>query len=278
MDLRKRYLADEMNLPYNIALYVAISVGITSVAVIIEKRRMCIDYQVRNSRFAANILRVFYGISEAECLLQCARHPDCVAYNMWHGNRTCELVPGLGHCVETEEEEGSKFVGLGECDGEVPWDVGRRKWTSDGPCLAWQRHFATDNEGSCPVGTQRGPGGWPCVSLLPNNGLYLPGWCANKRGYRVITEQQQGRICPGWGYVLLVSPGCPTTWQSYTVGDPIPSRAVKVSTWTDGTPLYVVAGFPPNYYLGYISSDAQRTLIFKEGLQSPTNVRILVFT
>ena len=266
-----------MNFPYNIALYVAISVGITSVAAIIEKRRMCIDYQVRNSRWADTILHVFYDISEAECLLQCARHPDCMAYNMWRGNRTCELVPALGHCVETEEEEGSKFVGLGECEGEVPWDVGRRNWTLHGPCLTWQRHFANNDEGSCPPGTRRSPGGWSCVSLIPSNGLYLPGWGANKHGYRVITEQQHGRYCPGWGYVLIVSPGCPTAWQSYIVGDPIPSRAVKVSTWTDGTPLYVVAGFPSGYYLGYILSDPRRTFIYKSGLQSPTNVHILVF-
>ena len=136
-----------------------------------------------------------------ECLRQCARHPDCMAYNMLHATGTCELVPALGTGAETQETKGSTFVSLGDCNGKMPWKVGRKNWASDGPCLTWRLHYAY-NYRRCPNGTLKGPNRWTCASLVPNKGLYLPGWCANTHTYRVITEPQQPSICRGAGYIL----------------------------------------------------------------------------
>ena len=213
---------------------------------ILRKIRMCVQYQIMNSRWDETILHIYYGISEGGCLRQCARHPECMAYNMWHANGTCELVPDIGTCAETKETEGSKFVSLGDCNGKVPWDVGRRNWTSDGPCLSWHIHYAYNYIGpSCPTGTIRGPFGFSCASLVPNKGLYLPGWSANQHNYRVVNdEQQKTSYCEGVGYIPKVAPGCSIAWQPYTVGDPLPPKVVNISTWKDGTSLYFVARVP----------------------------------
>ena len=245
-----------------------------------RKRRMCVENQITNSRWDETILHVIYEISEKQCLWQCVRHPECMGYNTWHVNGTCELVSAFGTCAEMKESEGSKYVSLGGCDGKVPWNVGRRNWTSDGPCLTWHLYYAYDFRGRCPTGTVRGPAGWACASVLPDNSLYLPGWCADQHAYRVVNEEEQLAFCPGAGYILIVAPECPTVWQPYTVGDPLPPRAVSVSTWKDGSPLYLVAGVPaPNtgWYLGYLLPTVQRTFLYKRGgVKSTTAVRILV--
>ena len=266
---------------YLLVLAATIITGTPIGYAILMKRKMCVEYQIRNSRWNETILRVFYGKSEGECLLQCVSHPECVAYNTGHANGTCELVSlPLGNCVETKETEGFKFVSLSDCNGKVPWNVGRRNWTSDAPCLTWHLHYSYNfRGGGCPDGTLKDPRSWSCASLLPQRGLYLPGWCAAQHSYRVVTEQHQRALCPGAGYILKVAPGCPTTWLSYTVGDPLPSGAVRVSTWKDGTPLYLVMvkhGF--NWYMGYLLSSVQRTFIITARMVSPRDVSILVFT
>ena len=246
-----------------------------------KKRKICVQYQIRNSRWTETILRIFYGISGGGCLRQCARHPECMAYNMRHANGTCELVPDIGTCDETKETHGFKFVSLGDCNGQLSWNVGRRNWASDEPCLTWHLHYAYNSQGTCPSGTLRGPGGWSCVSLVPNKGLYLPGWGAHYHAYRFSTEKQEARKCPGAGYILKVAPGCPTTWQLYTVGNPLPRRAINISTWKDGSPLYVVAGLKTStnkWFLGYLMQSVQRTFIPRWRTESPTNVWILVYT
>ena len=264
---------------YLLVLSIMIITGTPISHAILRKRQMCVEYQIRNSRSNETILRVFYGLSEGGCLRQCARHPNCTAYNMRHADGTCELVSALGTCAETTEADGSKYVSLGGCNGEVPWKVGRRNWASDEPCLTWHLHYAYNYRGDCPSGTLTGPAGWACVALVPCNGLYLPGWCARRNAYRLITEQQQAGLCDGAGCILKVAAECPTTWQSYIVGDPVPPRAVNISTWKDGTPLYMVAGvpFPGKWYLGYLLPSVQRAFIYRQGVQSPTNVQILVY-
>ena len=201
-----------------------------------------------------------------------------MAYNIWHQNGTCELVPALEACAETNEMEGCKFVSLGDCKGDVPWSVSRRNWTSGPPCLTWQRHFAYDGSGSCPSGTRKSPCGWACVSLIPSNGVYLPGWCAKNLPYHVIVEEQTQK-CPGLGYILKVAPECNTDWQSYTVGNPIPPEAIQVSTTMDGTPLYLVAKSSAKAYLGYLQPSAQDAIIMGRGNEKLvfTNVKILVY-
>ena len=77
---------------------------------------------------------------------------------------------------------------------------------------------------------------------------------------------------------MLVAPECPTAWQAYSVGDPIPGEAVRVSTWKDGTPLYMVSKFLGGVSrLGYLLPSANRTFIVYMGLNSPMNVSLLVY-
>ena len=240
------------------------------------KRRLCIEYVVEDARHNFSILAAFENVTGAECLKRCARHTDCYAYNFLRTRGTCEILRGVGACGEiTGRFDGSKYVHLGACKRQQPWLIGVKNWTTGASCQMWHRHMALSGE-RCPAGMVTDPDGRACVALIPNKGLYLPGWYAGI--YRVITEDAEPMWCHGYGYILRVVPECPVSWQSYTVGDPIPSAAVTASIWKDGTPLYIVRKYiNTNWYIGYMLSSVPRSYIRAGVAYSPTDVHILVY-
>ena len=203
---------------------------------------------------------------------RCAHHPDCHAYNFLRKKGICEILRGLDTCGETRDHSGAyEYVHLYTCKGHLPWLTSVRNWTAGQP---WYRKEAHPMEG-CPTGMVTGPDGWACVALIPTKGLYLPGWYHSH--YRVIKEDGQPMRCYGYSYILRVVPECPVSWQTYTVGDPLPSAAVTVSTWKDGTPLYFVSNsVGENWHIGYLLPSVPRSYILS-GIPNPTNVLILVY-
>ena len=156
-----------------------------------------------------------------------------MAYNWFPGLSRCELLPALDPCDETEEQEGFIFVHLRDCNNTIPWEVGRRNWSAEAPCLSW-RWFQSSQ--ICPSDVLRDECGDFCAALVPHKGLYMPGWYSMQ--YRMVTEEAELVKC--YSYLLPVAAGCQTVWRDYKVGDPIPSQAVQVSTRVDGTLLYMV--------------------------------------
>ena len=199
-----------------------------------------------------------------------------MAYNM-HQNNTCELVPQAGSCNETKEQEGSIFVHLSECRDEVPWAVGRRNWTEHSPCISWIPFEALYRGRNCPPEVFRSPNGWACVTISAHKGMYLPGFYSPLAQFRIIDEDSKPVWCYGYaGYGLVVAPECRTAWLPYTVGNPIPPKALQVSTWKDGEPIYIVGTLLlRTAYIGYYLPSANRTFILKGGLHSPNQVDIL---
>ena len=239
------------------------------------KRQLCVEYVVENSRSNKTALATFNNMIESECLRRCAHHSDCNAYNLQDGG-ICEILPGLETCTETNGHVGSKFVHLGSCNLQVPWVVADRDLTAEA-CPKWH-HQATLSTNICPAGMAKNPDGWACVALIPFKGLYLPGWYYGK--YRFITDEAEPRRCTGYGYILRNVTECPVSWKPYTVGNPLPSKAVEASIWKDGTPLYFVTGKTGfHWYIGYLLPSVPRTFITKGMVEpfSPINVRILVY-
>ena len=243
-----------------------------------NKIKSCVEFRVRNSRWNHDVLAVSEDTSEYACQWQCARHPNCRAYNLWR-NGTCELVHGMGVCNEVEEQEQCTYVHLGECTGRVPWDVGRRNWSADAPCLTWQQLHAG---GDCPSSDSDVltiPASSVCIALVPHKGLYLPGRYVRAKKFKTILETAEPLSdCNNHGYFLRV--GCPTRWQSYNAGDDLPIGAVRISSWTDGSPLYLVASEAGrnSWEPGYYHVSRQQAFVLQGGeLRIPTTMSILVY-
>ena len=249
---------------------------------IATKRKMCVEFRILHSRWNQTVLKSIDGLRNSDCLVRCARNPSCSAYNWIHTNGTCELLPALGDCPgDSVEKEDSTFVHLEACADEVPWVVPKRNWSEDTTCLTWHRVDAFRGIDSCADDILRSPSPLACASLIPSKGIYLPGWYINGSAFRTVTEDVKPLLClgKGVGYLLRVAPGCPTDWVWYRVGEPIPTNAVQVSTWKDGTPLYFVTatdhtGF---WHIGYLLSSMPQTFILAWDVKSPATVKILVF-
>ena len=255
-------------------VYAAILVCMKLIQATANKRKMCVEYQVQNSRRHGVILDVIEKVEESECLQRCARIPECMGYNLWREEAKCELVPSLFKCRETGEHNGSKFVQLGSCEGETPWVATRRNHSED--CLIWEHRNADMGVGVCPEGALRAPNDGTCASITTNRGLYLPSWYADGDIFRAIKEPGKVIYCSRSGYVLIERPTCPVTWQSYSAGDPIPTEAVGVCTWKDGTPLYLVAALLSNKHItGYYLPSEKQTFFYRNGIKSPLQVKML---
>ena len=243
-----------------------------------NRTKLCVEFRVQNSRWNYGILDVSEKTSESGCLRQCARNPNCSAFNLWR-NGTCELVRGMGNCKETEEQKRSTYVHLGECTGGVPWDVGRRNWSADVPCLTWQQHHAG---AVCPSGALRGRfQTLSCVAVIPHKGLYLVGRYVASRYFQSASENAQPMWnCNDHGYIPHVAAGCPTTWQHYSVGDDLPSGAVRLSSWKDGSPVYLVSTkvAVATWKVGcYLASKQKAFALFDGQMITPKSMSILVY-
>ena len=235
------------------------------------KLKLCVEYQVDSSRVTDGILTVIHNITRSKCIIECARHPICRAFNIWHAQGTCELLPDFGDCGEGSHQEGSTFIQLRPCKASVPWSVEWRNLSvDDATCLKWTLH---DGTLSCPTNGFSSPKGNSCLGLTPHKGLYLPSWQAPSLGFRIVTVDEQTVRCRR-GYLLETSPDCPVSWIPFRLGDPIPTKAVEVSTWTNGSPLYFV--FAIRYY-GYYLPYTGQSYIMAARVLNPTELLILVY-
>ena len=227
---------------------VIIFCGTVNTTSLTSKLKLCVEYQVDSSRVTDGILAVIQNSTRSNCIIECARHPICRAFNMLHDQGICELLTDFGDCGEGSPQDGSTFIQLRPCKASVPWTVEWRNLSAHNTCLKWILH---DGSLSCPTNGFRV--GHFCLALTPHKGLYLPGWQKPPFGFRIVTVDEQTMTCPR-GYFLQTSPACPLSWIPFRVGDPVPTKAVRVSAWTNGSPLYFVTGRRSGsnkYYMGY---------------------------
>ena len=264
-------VATRRNLTMKALLCVIIILTTLSKSTIIKK--LCVEYQIQNSRWSGAILDVMHNVDVFQCLRKCLEYPNCMAYNLWRGNGTRELVPALRYCDETLENYGSTFVYLRPCSGRVPWVVGQFNSSTETSCLFWERRNIIPGINACPEHTLRPPTARRCATVFPHKGLYLPGWYRDEHYVRLVTELGNPVYCKGPGYMLAKMSDCPITWQKYTAGQPIPSNAVPVGAWKDGTPLYLVLS---GEYFGYYLPSEQTNFIHIGNTQNPLEVNMLV--
>ena len=253
---------------------IVLIVGLKATHAMFAKRKMCVEYRISNSHRNASFLGVIHDKSESGCLQQCGRRPECNAYNYLRKG-ACQLLRRTGDCHEPDELDGSLFVHLADCSGGKVWQVDSSDRNINAQCLIWHRSF--QNSVNCPQEILRGPGKISCAGVGVNKGLYLPCWFNNGK-FRMISENGAPLRCDGngGGYLLQVRPNCSSTWQDYTVGDPIPAHAAQVGVWKDGNPLYMVAARIGAGRIGYYLPSAKRTFILKYITQSPESVLMLI--
>ena len=238
------------------------------------KKRLCVEYQIQNSRRSGSILDTIHNMDGPQCLLKCADNPECKAYNLWRENGTCELLPKLKRCAEPVEHHGWTFIHLGPCLSRMPWTVGRFDRSAATSCLLWKRRDIGPGIMACPANAlwaPKTPG--RCASVFPDKGFYLPGWYRDGTVVRMITGHGEAVRCKGSGYMLAERPECPVTWQEYTAGDLIPNAAVPLGAWKNGIPLYLVRA---GEYFGYYQPSAQTNFIHNGSTASPLEVDMLV--
>ena len=239
------------------------------------KTKRCVKYRVQETRGKWNqtILGIVMNITESNCLVQCVRNEQCMAYNIWHGNNTCELLPQILKYGETEMQKGWSFVHLGDCTKDVPWITGRLDMVAGSPCLSW---WYFDPISECPSKYLKTPNGKLCVTLTPQRGLYLPGW--HRQRSQLVTLDGRPARCTS-GYLLRVASSCSVVWRGYTAGNPVPKRAVVGGKWTDGTPLYIVTDYIKlRWIVGYYRPSIQRSFFMRTGkIYNPEDMKILLF-
>ena len=251
-------------------LFLHVSFGNTSTT----KSKRCVEYRQQEGRRKQTILGIVMNTTEKDCFIQCVRNQHCKAYNIWHGNGTCELLPKFRKCGEIEKQNGCTFVHLGDCNKGVPWYTVRRDWGAESTCLRWQ-YF--DYISECPSAYKRAPAEDYCVALIAYRGLYLPGWYREGDKFGSVTPDEGLAYCRS-GYLLQVASICSVVWREYTVGDLVPERAVVGGIWKDGSPLYIVADYIQNTWaIGYYRPSVQRSfiMIYAE-IYNPQNMKILL--
>ena len=169
--------------------------------------------------------------------------------------------------------KGLVFRSSWDCTKDVPSITGRLDMAAGSPCLSW---WYFDPISECPSKYLKTPDGKLCVTLTPQRGLYLPGW--HRQRSQLVTLDGRPARCTS-GYLLRVASSCSVVWRDYTAGNPVPKRAVVGGTWTDGTPLYIVADYIKlRWIVGYYHPSIQRSFFMRTGqIYNPEDMKILLF-
>ena len=245
-----------------------------------NKRKLCAEYIVigRQRQLTSLDLVTYINITEPECMMQCVRHPDCMAYNTWCHNGTCQLQTSGHPCDELVKQKSSTFVKLRKCDRRASLKVETLSWNTYPSCVIWDRF---DSKQKCPDEYLRGPDGALCIALVSIYGVYLPGWHQPNKNLHVVDMHGRKRICSDDGYLLKVATGCTAKWSTFTIGDPIPKGAVAGGSWTDGSLMYIVAA-PYRYWkTGYYMMSSGKPFIMNHGDNEkldPISMKMLCIT
>ena len=206
----------------------------------LSKRKLCVTFQIINSRGDYGELASMNGTMR-DCMLACGRLNNCSAMNYNTDSGVCELLPEISECYRPAPQSGYIFRHLGACVGQepIPWGTEDEDLrVDDGERWKWSLQESVDGDYSVVAEFSRGNS--RSASLAFHKGLYYPGWYAdNGSGYRLITREGTQQNCAS-GYVLTSRNDVTYDWEAYTTGSAVPLNALQVGVWFDGQPLYLV--------------------------------------
>ena len=242
----------------------------------IHKTRLCIQYEIDDYVSSKNPLKQISGLTKGNCLMECVRHQQgsspCRAFHFRQREATCELLPEERTCMSETTSPGTTYVHLSDCQSGAPW---RRLNTSPG---SWQ--WVTNPASLSDTVNLRSPlGAVRYVGRVLHKGMWLPAWIqysrANFAGVDGVTFKCKNAI-----QYLTFSDPAHYRWDSFLVGEPVPSAAVVAGYWPSGAPLYIIRlATNPHSSIFFAYYDAESSAIRPQFTQmQPTSLGILVST
>ena len=223
---------------YNANLLYAVLLGalITLSMGLSHKTRLCLQYEIDDYNSTALPLKQIYGVDRGACLMECVRHQQggspgrAFQFRLVEG--ICELLPGDNDCMPDTTSPSTTYVHLSDCQSVAPW---RRLNPSPGS-WQWVTNPASLNDAikvTSPLGAVR------YVVRVLHKGMWLPGWeqysRANVAGPDGVTFTCRSNI----QYITFSDPAH-RRWDSFGVGDRVPSAAIVGGYWPNGAPLYIL--------------------------------------
>lgn len=245
----------------------------------VNKKKLCVEFRLQSSHGNYSLLQQTATREEHACMLNCIKHPICMAYNYWATTGMCELLPPLPPCSETIHQPESIFVHLAVCNAIPSWEVGRFDWDLLGICRGKLWYNDTAN--------------WPDDSMLiitdgihkrvlsasPYKGLYLPRWILkDEPEFRFATEKGDRKKCAN-SYLFINAGHCEYEWLPFTAGEAVPETAVVGGMWMDGSPLYIIRQDNVERgsgHVGYYSPSTSLASIVAYVVHHPEHMNILI--
>ena len=244
----------------------------SSNAIVIKKRRLCVDVEVDNYRSDDRILSTHTIPTKHMCMVRCMRDANCHAFHFLYQDSLCELLPFPSRCRAQNTSDGTLYIELNICGVYPPrkaflLPVGTWQWVSNVTDL-------TDAVPMVSVDRTR------YVSRMFERGVYLPGWWTGDRcGFRAVRPYSNSRCCMERPGELLVFPGGGFRWLPFTAGNPVPPNALMGGYWMDVSPLYVIKITAGIYMCaGYYSVSVGQAFVDCNGYYNPVTMDILVHT
>ena len=118
----------EMSFGHFVSVFIILSAAMKTIWGLSGKRKLCVEDRISGGHSNADSLGVSLYKTESGCLRQRCHLPKCSAYN-YQQNGTCQLLPRTGGACDTPGElEGSSFVYLTGCNGEVLGKLTTVEW------------------------------------------------------------------------------------------------------------------------------------------------------
>ena len=158
-------------------------------------RKLCVEYRVSNSRMEATFLGIVHHAHKSVCLRQCGWLPKCSAYN-YLKNGTCQLMSPTGDCNAPDELEGSSYIHLADCKGDIQRHADSLSKIVDTQCLIC--HRPQDDSVICTQAILKSPDNTTCTAIGARKGLYLPCWYKDGT-FRMVSEEVESLKCNNLG-------------------------------------------------------------------------------
>ena len=241
-----------------------------------EKTRLCIQYEIDDYNSTLFPLKQISGVTRNACFIECVRYQrgisPCRAFHFRQSEGICELLPDDNDCMPDTTSPGTKYVHLSDCQSVPPWhrlnpSPGSWQWESNPVSLSDAIKVTS------PLGAVR------YVVRVLHKGMWLPGWeqysRANVAGPDGVTFTCRANI----QYITFSDPAR-RRWDSFVVGDPVPSAAIVAGYWPNGAPLYILRLATDPYsavFAAYYDAESFEIMPRFNDIQPPS-IKILVST
>ena len=227
----------------------------------------CVTYTSRGQRDgygctseSAVSASLFEELSIQKCTFECLRSDQCVATSYDSASRSCRTYSQPCAILEPQPDSSFMLMRAQEEESCVNWVTFQNSAQRSNPRLAF------DNTG-----------GRAAARAYHDQGHLLIGHWHHSSDTTTISLPEGHQNFHSSGFEFLeVKPHCSMMWVFHSAGDPLPLGAVVGGNMTDGRALYVMRGVPSGASTGYYDDTTGVGLYYSGGIQSVTEVELLI--